>query len=54
MLHNINPHHFAEELCYILVDGSNLSHLPAKLNIRTRIFPDSSGKVAPIFLMNSK
>jgi len=41
----------AGDLQYLLIDSSNISHLPDKLMIRSRIFPEADGKVRPLFFI---
>lgn len=42
------------DMQYLLIDKSNLSHLPSKLMVRSRIFPDNKNKIEPIFFLESE
>ncbi len=45
----IYKHTKKEDLKYVLIDASPLSHLPYNACLRTFIFPGNDGKVRPIF-----
>lgn len=40
-----------EDMRYVLIVDSQASHLPYRLCVRTRIFPQKDGKVRPIFFL---